>query len=528
MFDTGAGAVKSSGAVWGDVARVNINQTWTAAQTFNGGALVPNQSVGEGNGNVANTKYVYDFFNAAFNVTVAPLASPAFTGNPTAPTPSAGDNDTSIATTAFVQGELNSPKVRVLASPPIQNYSANVTLAKSDTGSIIRLSSGTTFITTLPDNGTGTQPCKYYIFNASTVPQTLKVAANNYIYSRSGVSASGGTYTIAPKGAVAVYAANWDWHLIENPPLGSAALLNVGTSAGQVVQLDGSARLPAVDGSQLTNVNAAAVPVRQTVLSGPAASGLPNFLPATSGSLSLTSQNISTGSAALVVTAANGFGASGAANVIGMSTTNLTWSGLAASTTVYLGVTISGGALTPFSTTLEPVYQRGGTISTTNGQYTFDIVAMQMYLGNGSVANPVNAVFVGEVVTGASSVTSTIAYAYQGIYVYDDTGSLPGAGTNVAKNHNIGVNADVVARLRARCVTAELGYSVGDMLDCPHLWGSAAAASFEVATRKNVVTFTTGSTYAGWHAVNLSTGATSTTGLTLARWRYQIRVERGW
>jgi hypothetical protein len=39
--------------------------------------------------------------------------------------------------------------------------------------------------------------------------------------------------------------------------LGTAATLNVGTSANNIVQLDGSARLPAVDGSQLTNLNAA-------------------------------------------------------------------------------------------------------------------------------------------------------------------------------------------------------------------------------------------------------------------------------
>lgn len=38
--------------------------------------------------------------------------------------------------------------------------------------------------------------------------------------------------------------------------LGTAATLNAGSSAGNVVQLDGSARLPAVDGSQLTNLPA--------------------------------------------------------------------------------------------------------------------------------------------------------------------------------------------------------------------------------------------------------------------------------
>ena len=37
--------------------------------------------------------------------------------------------------------------------------------------------------------------------------------------------------------------------------LGTAATVDTGTSAGNVVVLDGSARLPAVDGSQLTNIN---------------------------------------------------------------------------------------------------------------------------------------------------------------------------------------------------------------------------------------------------------------------------------
>jgi len=41
--------------------------------------------------------------------------------------------------------------------------------------------------------------------------------------------------------------------------LGTAALLDVGTTASKIVQLDGSARLPAINGSQLTNLPASAV-----------------------------------------------------------------------------------------------------------------------------------------------------------------------------------------------------------------------------------------------------------------------------
>lgn len=43
-----------------------------------------------------------------------------------------------------------------------------------------------------------------------------------------------------------------------NLGLGTAATQNVGTAASNVVQLDGSARLPAVDGSQLTNLSVSA------------------------------------------------------------------------------------------------------------------------------------------------------------------------------------------------------------------------------------------------------------------------------
>ena len=47
--------------------------------------------------------------------------------------------------------------------------------------------------------------------------------------------------------------------------LGTAATKNTGAAAGQVVALDGSARLPAVDGSQITNLSASAFPAGAVV-----------------------------------------------------------------------------------------------------------------------------------------------------------------------------------------------------------------------------------------------------------------------
>jgi hypothetical protein len=64
---------------------------------------------------------------------------------------------------------------------------------------------------------------------------------------------------------------NADWNAttgdaaIQNKPtLGTAAAKNVGTASGNVVELDGSARLPAVDGSQLTGINTAGTDLTYT------------------------------------------------------------------------------------------------------------------------------------------------------------------------------------------------------------------------------------------------------------------------
>ncbi len=267
------------------------------------------------------------------------------------------------------------------------------------------------------------------------------------------------------------------------------------------------------------------VPVRQTVQSGPASSGLPNFLPATSGSLSLTSQNVSTGVNALVVTAANGFGTSGAINLIGTSTSNLTWSSLAASTTSYLYVTVSGGSLTSGSTTLVPIYQCGGSPSTTNTQYTFDYCAMLMYVGNGTSASVATTVFVGEAVTSGSAVTSTAPYAYQGLYDSGYINTLPAAATQIIKSSNLGVDGASVM-LYQKNLTAEANYSVGDVLSNP---GTAPASGIfypmPLGSTRNTVWFTTGASQA-FALLNKTTG----TGVapTAANWAYRLTARRPW
>lgn len=270
------------------------------------------------------------------------------------------------------------------------------------------------------------------------------------------------------------------------------------------------------------------VPVRQTVLSGPVdTSGLPAFLPATAGSLSISSQSVGT-STPLVVTAANGFGSSGAVNRVGQSTSNLTWSSLASSNTNYLYIDIDGsGNLTTGSTTAAPVYQFGGTRSTTSGQFTFNYGPGEMSatVGNGSTAVQTYRVYVGEAVTNSSTVTSTVAYAYQGRYESGFTSTLPGTATSISKNHNIGC-PQIVPLFSIKCLTAEQGYSVGDILVD---WLTQNNVSYMTQTKwftAKTIGYTTGSNSNAWDVINKSSGQLN--GLTAADWAYAISAQRAW
>jgi hypothetical protein len=264
---------------------------------------------------------------------------------------------------------------------------------------------------------------------------------------------------------------------------------------------------------------------RQAVSQGPGA-GAPTFLPATSASLSLASQNISS-SAPLVVTSANGWASAGQIDNLGVTTTNLTWSSLTASQTNYLGVTISGGALTAFSTTLQPIYQYGGTISVVNGQYTFDIAQMKMFVGNGTTATQVNAVLVGEAVAGASTITSTLPYAYNGQYISALT-AIPAAGAAATINHNLGVGPiGYQSTWTFVCVTTNLSYAVGEEIPLDVTWISTAASGppiFPDNSTRNIALATVFASETGIAIPTKGTGAMAA--ITQADWNLRAYVNR--
>lgn len=258
----------------------------------------------------------------------------------------------------------------------------------------------------------------------------------------------------------------------------------------------------------------ASVSVRQTVFNGPVdTNGYPSIFPATSATLSITTQNVSAATP-LGVTAAQGFTSTGKLDYTSQFTANQSWNTLTAFSSLLLYVNAQTGALG--FTSLAPIYQHGGTPAVTNGQFTFNISEMKGYLGNGTTAPATPLVFVGEVVTDGTGVTSAIAYAYNGRYDSGWTATLPAAGTLTSKNSAIGVGPHR-ARVSLQCTTADNGYAVGDNMELAQSLGSMRTTSFWT-------TFTSGGGYVS--LPNKSTGASAL--LTAASWKWRIVAERGW
>jgi hypothetical protein len=272
-------------------------------------------------------------------------------------------------------------------------------------------------------------------------------------------------------------------------------------------------------GRPTTSATTVAVPVRQTVLSGPVDS---NGLAAFGGSTGGTTVTM-TGT--LIATAANGFGSSGAVDVVG-SGTNLAWSGLSTNGTMYLYVDIAAGVLTSGSGTLAPVYQHGGTYSTTSGQFTFNRQEMVGKVGNGSSAVQTNRVYVGEVTVAGSVVTAIKWYQLMGRYTGAWTATLPGANTTTAASHLLGC-ADVETDFEIECTTTDGGWAVGDRLRHNSLYANDASARAILPLYADSLTASL--------IVNNSTAITASRKdtrtafiTTAASWKYRFHAQRSW
>ncbi|MCI1005201.1 hypothetical protein [Herbaspirillum sp. C7C8] len=271
----------------------------------------------------------------------------------------------------------------------------------------------------------------------------------------------------------------------------------------------------------------ATIKVRQAVQYGPMtapASGQPaqpDLIPQSQiGNTLATGVTLKCGTAATLFSVANGNRSDGSPeNLNWLASADIPVPNLAASSTNYIWVDTV--ARTAGFVAVADVDQPGGAIPVTNNQHTFDTVGMKMYLGNGATASQVNRLIVAEVDTSGSAVTSIRLRAYSGEDVPLFVAPLP-AGSTVLLRSNAVRSADVDILLEARCETADIGYSVGDIVTNI---GQANQAPISFWRTRSALGFAVG-TAGGLSTQNKSTAGF--VGFTQANWSYRIRVKRRW
>lgn len=254
--------------------------------------------------------------------------------------------------------------------------------------------------------------------------------------------------------------------------------------------------------------------VRQTVQGGPInASGLPDFLPASSATLTLATQNISA-TYPLSVSASQGHGY-GAERIGSVTGNTLSWTLSASSGVNYLYVDIAAnGTLTTGQTTTAPVY----SYTATSGTNTFNITTMTMFT-SGSTRGW--RVFVGEATAGASSISAAIAYAYNGVFSGYASAITPLVTTAMSVNHNLGINPKSFGFF-TECITTDGSFSVGHVTQ-PIVWNGSymLATPVAVTSKKCEARCAT-----HWCAPDIVTGGTAS--LAAAKWKGWFECERGW
>lgn len=261
-------------------------------------------------------------------------------------------------------------------------------------------------------------------------------------------------------------------------------------------------------------------PVRQTVLSGPVtAAGLPNFGGAT-GSTTVTQVGT------ITVAAAQGFSSAGSVDRIGQIT-NAAWTGLSTNGTMYLWLDVAiNGSCTTGSTTLAPIYQFGGTPSTTNNQITFNIQEMTCYVGNGGAAPAAYRVVVGEVTVAGAVVTAIKWYGLMGRFFAAFTNTLPAVSTILTFNHDLGTNFTMgLSSLIIECITNDGSFTVGQRISIPTGQAGGTTQPLVGAVSRNAAVVAIGNSV-NFYLNNLTTGAFFTP--TAANWKYSYMISRGW
>jgi hypothetical protein len=201
----------------------------------------------------------------------APILSPTFGGVPTAPTAALGTNTDQIATMSALQNAINA---LIGGAPDALNTLSEFAAAINNDANLAATLTNALALR-----------LRFDAAQSLSAPQLAQARANLAL----GAAALLDPGTTAGKlvqldaaaklpaldgsqllGVVAAWAA-----ITGKPTFGTASALDVGTTANKVVQLDSAAKLPAIDGSQLLNVGGVSSPANwtRTVITSASPSG---------------------------------------------------------------------------------------------------------------------------------------------------------------------------------------------------------------------------------------------------------------
>jgi hypothetical protein len=181
------------------------------------------------------------------------------------------------------------------------------------------------------------------------------------------------------------------------------------------------------------------VPVRQTVLNGHVGiDGYADFIQQGTG----LNVNLLGATTPVTITFAYNFDTFGQVDYVATISSDITnaWSGLPTNSTCYLYVdrNISTGGLSYGYSLLAPTYVTIAPSSPSTDQHWFDLNSFYMKRWAGTAWEIKQRVFVGEAVTGASSIMNVITYALKRRFI--SRWMAVAATQNYTFNHNLGIS----------------------------------------------------------------------------------------
>ena len=151
-----------------------------------------------------------------------------------------------VATTGAYSDLSGTPALGTAAALDVGTSASNV-VQLDGTGKLPAVDGSQ--LTNLPSSSLALDDLTDVTITGAATGEVLRYDGAEWVDAQLAYSDLSGTPTLATVATTGAYS-----DLSGTPTLGTAAALDVGTSASNVVQLDGTGKLPAVDGSQLTNL----------------------------------------------------------------------------------------------------------------------------------------------------------------------------------------------------------------------------------------------------------------------------------